>query len=297
MTPAGKRRSPRGRDVVVDEFVVIRPGATIAGGARIGPHVLIEAGVRLAEAVRVGCGAAIGISPFDGTAGDTRIGAETDIGAHAVIEAGCTIGARVRIHPHVVISAGAQLEDEVEVFAGSVVGKRPKGLGTTARPIHFEERLVVGRGCAIGPNAVIYLDVHIGALTLVGDGASIREGNRIGSHCVIGRHVTLNYDNEIGDRVKIMDHTWLAGNVRIGPDVLISGGVLTANDNSLGARGYPADARGPEVRGAAKIGVGAVLLPGVVIGERAIVAASAVVTRDVAAGAIVLGNPARERKR
>jgi acetyltransferase-like isoleucine patch superfamily enzyme len=138
--------------------------------------------------------------------------------------------------------------------------------------------------------------VEVGNNTLIGDGASVREGCRIGNRCIVGRHVTLNYDTRLGSEVKIMDHAWLAGNMTVGDRVFISGGVLTANDNAMGLNGYQEDAVvGPCIEDDVSIGVGAILLPRIRIGEGAIVAAGAVVTKDVPAGARVMGLPARVR--
>jgi acetyltransferase-like isoleucine patch superfamily enzyme len=128
----------------------------------------------------------------------------------------------------------------------------------------------------------------------VGDGASIREGCTVGARSVVGRGVTLNYNVRVGDRVKIMDHCWLAGNMSVGDGAFLSGGVLTANDNSMGLEGF-ADAarRGPVIGPGARIGAGAVLLPSLRIGKGALVAAGAVVTRGVPPGSRVRGCPAR----
>jgi acetyltransferase-like isoleucine patch superfamily enzyme len=91
-----------------------------------------------------------------------------------------------------------------------------------------------------------------------------------------------------------MDHSWLAGNMSIGSNVFISGGVLTSNDNAMGRHGFSdADMRGPTVEDGALIGVGAMLLPGVTVGAGAVIGAGAVVTKDVPAGMVVMGLPAR----
>jgi len=222
------------------------------------------------------------------------IGRNVVIMQNAVVRKGSLIGDNVVIHPNVVIESGVEIADGVEIFPGAYIGKPPKGAGATARPIKYNKFVKIGPECSIGPNSVIYCDVIIGNNTLIGDGASIREQCRIGSKSVIGRYVTVNYNVKIGDRVKVMDHAWLAGNMTIGSDVFISGGVLTSNDNELGRHVYRDEEMiGPSIEDQAMIGVGAILLPGVMIGAGAIVGAGAVVTKDVPPRKVVMGIPAR----
>jgi acetyltransferase-like isoleucine patch superfamily enzyme len=212
----------------------------------------------------------------------------------AVIRKGVTIGSNVTIHAHVVIEPGVTLKDSVEIFPGAYIGKEPKGAGAIARQPIFDKRLVIGRNCSIGPHAVLYYDLEIGENTLIGDGASIREKCRIGSRCIISRYVTINYNTQIGNRTKIMDLTHVTGNCVIGDDVFISITVGMTNDTLIGAAGYDERRiKGPTIHDRAKVGAGATLLPGVVIGTNAVVGAGSVVTRDVPPSSLVMGIPAR----
>jgi UDP-3-O-[3-hydroxymyristoyl] glucosamine N-acyltransferase len=223
-----------------------------------------------------------------------QIGENVTISEFAVVRKNVVIGDGVVIHPGVVIEEGVEIGQGTEIFPGCYIGKTPKGVGATARPISFRPVVQIGKDCAIGPNAVIFYDVEINELTLVGDGVSIREGCHIGRRCVVGRHVTINYNTTIGSETKIMDHTWLAGNMSVGEHVFISGGVMTANDNEMGAAGYnDQTVIGPHIEDGVCIGVGAILLPNTRIGRHAVVAAGAVVTKDVEPGCIVKGIPAR----
>ena len=193
-----------------------------------------------------------------------------------------------------VISDGVRLGDQVEVFPGAFIGKEPKGAGALARQPKFEHSIVVGDQCSIGPNSVIYFDVEIGRNTLIGDGASIREQCRIGEFCIVSRYVTINYNTRIGDRTKIMDATHITGNSEIGSDVFISILVGTTNDNVVRS-GYGAHITGPIIEDEVIIGAGASLLPGVRLGKGSTVGAGSVVTKDVSAGATVVGAPAKSR--
>lgn len=130
-------------------------------------------------------------------------------------------------------------------------------------------------------------DVCIGSGTRVGSFSLIHGGARIGEGCTIGSHCNI-CDCKIGDRVSIQTACHITRGVVVEDDVFIGPRVVTLNDKLKGdPMAYPRICRG------AKIGGGSVLLPGVTVGEYAIVGAGSVVTRDVPAGAVVKGNPAR----
>lgn len=223
-----------------------------------------------------------------------EIGKNVSIAEFVVIRQGAKIGDHVVIHPHVVIEKGVVIEDGAEIFPGTYIGKIPKGAGSTQRPISYETKVVVGKECAIGPNAVIYYDVEIGNNTLVGDGGSIREKVKIGHHCLIGRYVAINYETTIGNYTKIMDLTHITGKCRIGNHVFVGMLVSTANDNQVITRHYVDEQiHGPVILDNVTIGTGATILPGVTIGENALVGAQALVTKDVPAFKVVNGIPAR----
>jgi acetyltransferase-like isoleucine patch superfamily enzyme len=223
-----------------------------------------------------------------------KIGSNTRISAFVVIEADVQIGNDVIIHPHVTIESGVTIGDGIEIFPGAYLGKEPKGAGATARKPEFDRIISIGDNCSIGPNSVIYYDVKIGRNTLIGDNASIREKVSIGEFCILSRGVTVNYNTQIGDRTKIMDLTHITGNCEIGNDVFISVLVATTNDRAIGKLEYNEERiQGPKIEDNVAIGAGANILPGVRIGIGSIVAAAAVVSKDIPAGKMVAGNPAR----
>lgn len=233
------------------------------------------------------------ISP-DARVETDAIGAGVIVGEFSVVRRGARLGNHVTIHPHVVVEAGVDLADGVEVFPGAYLGKEPKGAGVLARPLTFRPQLTIGSGSSIGPHAVIFYDVEIGEQTLIGDGASIREGCRVGSRCVVGRHVTLHYNATLGDRTKVMDLAHVTGDCTVGADVFISVGVMMVNDNAIGRDGYSERiVRGPTIEDGVAIGAGAILTAGVRVGRGAVVGAGSLVAGDVTPLTMVVGTPAR----
>lgn len=223
----------------------------------------------------------------------SAVGRDVTVAEFSVVREGASLADGVVIHPNVVINRDVHIGAGGEIFPGAVVGREPKGAGATAREPVFDREVHIGAGCSIGPHAIVYCGVTIGESTLVGDAASIREGSRMGGRCVIGRHVTVNDGTVVGDRTKVLDSSHITG--RIGSDVFISTMVGMVEDNAPQAEFDDARLRHPVVEDGAMIGLGASLLPGVTVGEHAVVGAGSVVTRDVAPGTTVMGTPARER--
>jgi len=130
-------------------------------------------------------------------------------------------------------------------------------------------------------------NVHIGARTRVGSFTLIHQGAEIGASTTIGSHCNICHCR-IGDRVSIQTSCHITRGVVIEDDVFVGPGVVTLNDRLKGeAMNYPRICKG------AKVGGGSLIMPGVTIGENAVVGAGSVVRRDVPPGATVIGNPAR----
>lgn len=231
--------------------------------------------------------------PFVGAG--CRIAEGVCLGRNAVLHDGVEIGAGSRIGCNVVVHAGTCIGSEVTVHDNAVLGRLPQGTRSLKRaPGEALPPLTVGSGSVIGAGAVIYAGTGLGAEVLVGDLASIREGCYIGDLTVIGRGVTVNCRATIGKKVKIMDLSHVTADCLIEDEVFISLLVGMANDPTMGRRpaGAPGNYRGPVIRRRAAIGAGATLVPGVEVGEGAVVAAGSLVNRSVPAWKSAAGVPA-----
>lgn len=133
----------------------------------------------------------------------------------------------------------------------------------------------------------------------VGDGtriwafAHILSGARIGSDCNICDHTFVENDVVIGDRVTVKCGVQLWDGIEIEDDVFIGPNATFTNDPFPRSKKYQQKVHRTRVRRGASIGANSTILPGLTIGERSMVGAGAVVTRDVPPDAIVTGNPAR----
>jgi acetyltransferase-like isoleucine patch superfamily enzyme len=222
--------------------------------------------------------------------------AQPGVSDRAHVDPAAELADGVTVEPFAAIGDGVRLASGVYVGYSAVIGHEPRNPGSVARALEFERAISIGEGTVISPHSVIYYGVEIAGGVLIGDGASIREGARIGARSLLSRNVTLNYDVTVGENVKVMDNTHLTGGTVVEDDVFISINVSTVNDDRMGREGFE-EGRivGPRVKRGAAIGAAAVLMPGITVGERATVAAGAVVTRDVPDDTLVMGVPARPR--
>ena len=136
----------------------------------------------------------------------------------------------------------------------------------------------------------------VGARTRIWAFAHVMPGARIGADCNICDHTFIEGDVVVGDRVTIKSGVFLWDGLRVEDDVFIGPQATFTNDR------FPRCNQAFEcpttmVRRGASIGAGAVILPGLTIGERAMVGAGAVVTKDVPSDTVVVGNPARVLRR
>jgi acetyltransferase-like isoleucine patch superfamily enzyme len=198
------------------------------------------------------------------------------------------------VHSTAVVYPGTVLGDGVKVLEGAVVGKQPT---LSPRSTAKREQLppaTVGDGSIVSTGAVVFAGTSIGARVIIGDQSCVRERVTIGDDVVVGRGSLVENDTTIGALTKIQANAYITAYTIIEEHVFIAPCVVTTNDNFMGrTEKRHGLVKGPTIRRGARVGGGAVLCPAVEIGEEAFVGAGSVVTKDVPARTIVVGNPAR----
>ncbi|MFZ0092190.1 MAG: DapH/DapD/GlmU-related protein [Solirubrobacteraceae bacterium] len=225
-----------------------------------------------------------------------QLAADVELGPGAVVHAGAEIGPGSRVDAGAVLHAGTVLGAGCLVEDGAVLGKRPR-LRRGSSAVGSVGPLVVDDDVIICAHAVVYAGAQIDRSAIVGDQAHVRERSRLGERAVIGRGSTIDFDTEIGARVSIQTLVYVTSGTIVEDDVFIGPGVVLTNDNTMGRHPPGAPLRGAVLRRGCRVGAGAVLTPGVVIGEEAFVAAGAVVVADVPERAVVMGVPGRVVRR
>ena len=200
-----------------------------------------------------------------------------------------------RIAETAVVYPGTVLGEDVVIGDHAVVGKAPTlGPRSTARDEALPPR-GVGDGAAILAGAVVFAGSRLGRRVIVGDQACVRERCDLGEGVVVGRGSVVENDTTVGARTRIQANAYVTAYSTVEDDVFIAPCVVTTNDNLMGRTEERHERRkGPTIRRGARVGGGAVLLPGIEVGEEAVVGAGAVVLEDVPARAVVVGNPARQ---
>jgi acetyltransferase-like isoleucine patch superfamily enzyme len=149
----------------------------------------------------------------------------------------------------------------------------------------------IGKNATIRSGTVLYCDVIIGDDFQTGHNVMIREKTRIGDRVAIGTGTIIEGHSTIGNDVSLQSMVYIPTDTRIGNRVFIGPNAVLTNDR------YPphriGGLRGPVIRDGAVIGANTTLLPRVCIGEGSLVAAGAIVTRDVPDRMLAIGSPAR----
>lgn len=209
------------------------------------------------------------------------------VGPGVELPADLVCGANVVVHEGTRLAPGCVLQD------GAILGKPPTLGPRSSASREAAGELVLEAGAVVCAGAIVFAGAHLGPGAIVGDQAHVRERARVGAGSVVGRGSAIDNDVEIGARVRVQTLVYVTAFSTLEDDVFVGPGVTTTNDHTMARHAPDEPLRGAVLRRACRVGGGAVLVPGVEVGEEAFVAAGSVVTRDVPPRAVVMGVPAR----
>jgi acetyltransferase-like isoleucine patch superfamily enzyme len=185
-------------------------------------------------------------------------------------------------YPNVFLGEGSSVDPFV------ILGKAPR----SALP--GELVLRIGEHAVIRSHTVIYAGTTIGDNFQVGHNALIREFTVIGNDCSVGSGSIIEFKVQIGTGVRLHSNVFVPEYCRLEDGCWIGPNAVLTNARFPAALRTKETLQGVTVGKRAIVGANATILPGVAIGPRALVGAGAVVTRDVVAGTVVVGSPARQ---
>jgi UDP-2-acetamido-3-amino-2,3-dideoxy-glucuronate N-acetyltransferase len=160
-------------------------------------------------------------------------------------------------------------------------------------PIH--PGAMFGKDCKIRNFVVVEDKCEFGDKCFIGNNTTIRAGNVFGERCVIGHNVVFEAGGRFGKHVTINAQCHMTQGIIVDDEVFFGPGVITMNTRhiSYGRKGVPRVYEPPHIKRAARIGAGAMIMPGVTIGENVVIGVGAVVTHDVSDNMIAIGVPAK----
>jgi acetyltransferase-like isoleucine patch superfamily enzyme len=185
------------------------------------------------------------------------------------------------IYPNVTLGENTSIGDFV-IIGEPAQGKRPGEIPTS-----------IGYSAKIRSHTVIYAGNIIGDNLQTGHGVLVREENQIGDNVSLGSHSIIEHHINIGDGVRIHSNVFVPEYSLLEDGCWIGPGAILTNARYPRSKSVKESLQGPIVRSCAKIGAGAVLLPGITVGKDSLVGAGTVVVKDVPDGAVVVGNPGK----
>lgn len=235
------------------------------------------------------------IDPSARVGKNVKLGKGVVIRANVIIEDDCIINDDVIIDYGTVIRSCTAIGKGSSIGVNAIVGQAPSRARTSTLSADPDlPGLMVGENCQICAGAIVYAGTVLGSGCFIADSAQVREHCRLGENVIVGHASTIENNCIIGDRTKIQTGVCIVAGSVLEEDVFIAPMVTTTNDNFVARTEERFKYRkGVTVKKGGRIAGNAVILPGVTIGQEALVAAGSVVTKDVPAFKVVMGIPAR----
>ena len=203
------------------------------------------------------------------------LGEGTTVGEACVVGENVRVGTGCRIGHGVVLHADTRIGNQVRIDDHSSLGKRPMRAANSAVTRDQElPPLALGDLGIVGSGVVLYRGASIAEKVLLADLCTVREQVTIGRGTIVGRGVTIENACTIGRYCKLESECYITAYSTLEDRVFIAPGVVTSNDNFVGRTAERfKHFKGVTVRRGGRVGAGAVLLPGVTVGEDGLVAA------------------------
>lgn len=218
---------------------------------------------------------------------NVQLGENTQLGNNVIIEDNVVIGDNTYIDNNTIIRNGTRIERDSFIGANCIIGEYLIDF-CLDRSLH-NHSLTIGRNALIRSGSIIYTGSQIGNDFQTGHHVTIREGSKIGNHvsagtltdiqgnCTIGNYVRMHSNVHIGQLSIIDDFVWIY------PYVVLTNDPTPPSDNFIGVH----------VCSFAIIATGAIIMPGLEIGQDSLVAAGAIITKPVHQYEVVAGNPGK----
>ncbi|MEJ3748188.1 acyltransferase [Actinomycetes bacterium KLBMP 9797] len=190
------------------------------------------------------------------------------------------------------LSPLAVVAEGVKLGAGSVVEE----FCVIGRSGPRDAVVEFGDGATLRSHTVVYAGVRAGVRFQTGHHVLIREHTTIGDQVSVGSMSVLEHSVTVGDRVRVHSHCFVPEFSVLEDDAWLGPRVTLTNAPFPRCPDVSQCLRGVHIGRGARVGANVTILPGVHIGERALIGAGAVVTKDVAPGAVVVGTAARQVK-
>ena len=179
---------------------------------------------------------------------------------------------------------------DVKIGKGSIIQDNVIiGIGGNSE----DAKVRIGENAIIRSGTVIYSSVEIGKNFKTGHNVLIRENTEIGDNVLIGTNSVVDGNCKIGNNVIAQTNVYITAYTIIEDDVFMGPCSVTTNDKYM-RYGKEVVLKGPTIKRGARVGANSTILPGLEIGENAIIGAGSVVTRDVKSGEVVVGIPAKK---
>jgi acetyltransferase-like isoleucine patch superfamily enzyme len=223
------------------------------------------------------------------------------LGTGTRVRAGVRLDGEVRTGENVLIDTNSNISGPVSIGSDTYIGPNcvighPDATELdhllTANEIRSKSLTSIGRGCVIRSGSIIYSNVKIGDHVAFGHNVMVREDVTIGNKTKIGTNSVVDGKSKIGSSVSVQTGVYVCTFSTVEDAVFLGPCCVFTNDKYVTQKMF--ELIGPTVKKGASIGANALLFPGIVVGEGAVVGSQAMVNKDIPARTIFAGIPARK---